>query len=107
MSRYKPNHKGFQEFMLSRQMQKPVTQVAEAVKDDAVDNTPEATGAMKGSYEVKEIEPVVVNHSPRVASEVRNSNPAAPAVEFGGKRNKAIRPLGRAAAKHGDVRGEG
>lgn len=105
MSKYVPDHKGFGAFMLSLQMQKPITQIAEAVKADGIENTPEATGAMKSSYEVNEIDPVVVNRSPRVASEVRNRNAAAPAVEFGGKRNKAVRPLGRAAARHGDTRG--
>jgi bacteriophage HK97-gp10 putative tail-component len=106
MSRYKPNHEDFGRFMLSVQMQKPITAVAEVVKADAVENTPEATGAMKSDYEVNDIK-VTVNKGPRVAAEVRNGNPAAPAVEFGGKRNKPVRPLGRAAAKHGDVRGEG
>jgi hypothetical protein len=106
MSRYKPNHEDFGRFMLSMQIQKPITAVAEAVKADAITNTPEATGAMKSDYEVNDIN-VTVNKGPRAAAEVRNSNPAAPAVEFGGKRNKAVRPLGRAAAKHGDVRGEG
>lgn len=107
MSEYKPDHKGFAAFMRSAQMQAPVTKVAEAVKADAIVLTPESTGAMKSSYEVKEIAPVVVNRTPRVAAEVRNRNAAAPAVEFGGKRNKAVRPLGQAAAKHGDVRGAG
>jgi hypothetical protein len=107
VSRYKPDHKGFGAFMLSLQMQKPITEVAEAVKVDAIENTPEQTGAMKADYKVNKIAPVTVNKDPRVAAEVRNSNPAAPAVEFGGKRNKPVRPLGRAAAKHGDVRGEG
>lgn len=107
MSRYKPNHKDFGRFMLSLQVQKPIDKVAEAVKADAIENTPEATGAMKADYEVNRIAPVTVNKSPRVAAEVRNSNAAAPAVEFGGKRNKPERPLGRAAAKHGDVRGAG
>lgn len=105
MSRYEPDHKGFGRFMLSLQVQKPITKIAEAIKADAIVNTPEATGAMKSDYEVKDIK-VTVNKGPRAAAEVRNSNPAAPAVEFGGKRNKAVRPLGRAAAKHGDVRGE-
>lgn len=107
MSTYKPNHKDFGRFMVSRQMQRPVHEVAESVKDRAVDYTPEATGAMKSEYEVNDVAPAVVNGEPRATSEVRNRNAASPAVEFGGKRNTAVRPLGRAAAEHGDVRGAG
>lgn len=107
MSTYKPNNKDFGRFMVSRQVQQPVNAVAEAVKARAVDLTPEATGAMKAAYEVNEIAPVAVNSSPRASAEVRNSNPAAPAVEFGGKRNKPVRPLGQAASEFGDVRGAG
>lgn len=105
MSTYKPDHESFGRFMLSMQMQKPVTAVAEAVKAVAVERTPKATGSMASSYEVNELPAVTVAGSPRVASEVRNSDEAAPAVEFGGKRNEAIRPLGSAAADFGDVRG--
>ena len=106
LSKYVADHESFGRFMLSRQMQKPVTEVAEAVKAVAVANTPKATGKMADSYDVNELPAVTVAGSPRVASEVRNEDDAAPAVEFGGKRNKAIRPLGSAASLFGDVRGE-
>jgi hypothetical protein len=102
VSTYKPNHKDFAAFMMSRQIAKPVEEIAEAVKGVAIPLTPEKTGAMRSKYEVSEIAPVVINGSPRRTFEVRNADPAAPAVEFGGKRNKAIRPLGRAAALFGD-----
>lgn len=107
MSRYQPDHASFARFMVSRQIQKPIHDVAEAVKADAITLTPEATGALKSDYKVNDIAPVTVNGAPRAASEVRNSNPAAAPVEFGGKRNAAVRPLGRAAAHHGDVKGAG
>lgn len=106
MSYYKPNHRGFQAFMMSRQIADPVEEIAEAVKGVAIILTPKDTGAMASDYEVSEVTPVVINGSPRRTFEVRNRNKAAPPVEFGGRGGagpkKAVRPLGRAAAMFGD-----
>lgn len=105
MSRYRPNRDGFGAFMVSQQMQKPVTEIAEAIAVDAAADAPKKTGALAAGFEARPTAPTVVNGAARVSAEVRNEDPAAAPNEFGGKRNKANRTLGRAAAKYGDVRG--
>lgn len=105
MSRYVPDHKGFAEFMVSAQVQRPVTEVAEEIAVDAKSGTPVKTGALADGYKVKVIAPVVVNGSPRASAEVRNSDPAAAPQEFGNKHVKGHRMLGKAASRFGDQRG--
>lgn len=107
MSKYKPNHKDFGRFMVSRQMQRPVREIAEEIKADAVANTPEKTGDLKNSYEVNDITVVAgAPASPRASAEVRNSDPAAAPQEFGNKHLKGVRMLGKAASRYGDQVGE-
>lgn len=107
MSRYKPNHRGFAEFMNSLQVQRPVREIAELIKADAVANTPEKTGELKDAYEVSDITVVAGNPaSPRASAEIRNSDPAAAPQEFGNKHLKGVRMLGKAASRYGDQVGE-
>jgi hypothetical protein len=105
VSRYVPDHKGFAEFMVSPQVEKPVVAVAEAIKVEAIDGTPVKTGALADGYEVNVIAPIVVNGTPRASAEVRNSDPAAAPQEFGNKHVKGHRMLGKAASRFGDQRG--
>jgi hypothetical protein len=107
VSTYKPNHRSFGEFMLSQQIRKPVREIAELIKTDAVAGTPVRTGELAGSYEVNDVTPVVAGGNPRAAYEVRNSDPAAVPQEFGNKHVRGHRMLGKAASKFGDQRGEG
>lgn len=106
MSTYKPNHRSFEQFMLSQQIKKPVREIAELVKTDAIAGTPVATGDLASSYEVNDVTPVVAAGNPRAAFEVRNSDPAAAPQEFGNKHVKGQRMLGKAASRFGDQVGE-
>lgn len=106
MSKYKPNHKSFEAFMLSQQIKKPTREIAELIKVDAIDGTPIKTGDLAGSYEVNDVTPVVAGGNPRAAFEVRNSDPAAAPQEFGNVHVKGQRMLGKAASRYGDQVGE-
>jgi hypothetical protein len=106
VSKYKPNHRSFEEFMLSRQIKSPVREIAELIKADAAANTPVKTGDLAGSYEVNDVTPVVAGGNPRAAYEVRNSDPAAAPQEFGNVHVKGQRMLGKAASRYGDQVGE-
>lgn len=101
MSRYVPNHKDFARFMVSRQIQKPVNQVAELIKADAIADTPTDQGDLVAGYEVSEIT-VPINGDPHAAAEVRNRDRAAAPQEFGNVHLKGVRMLGKAASKYGD-----
>lgn len=105
MSKYKPNHRGFAEFMASQQIRRPVKEVAELIKADAIADTPTKTGDLAGSYEVNDVE-VVINGEIHASVEVRNSDPAAAPQEFGNKHLKGVRMLGKAASKYGDQIGK-
>lgn len=106
MSTYKPNHKDFGRFMLSQQIKKPIREIAELIKADAISGTPVLTGDLASSYDVNDVTPVVAGGNPRAAMEVRNSNPAAAPQEFGNKHVKGQRMLGKAASRFGDQVGE-
>lgn len=106
MSTYKPNHRSFEEFMLSQQIKKPVREIAELIKGDAIGGTPVNTGELAGSYDVNDITPVIAGGNPRAAMEVRNTNAAAAPQEFGNKHVRGHRMLGKAASKYGDQIGQ-
>lgn len=92
--------------MLSQQIKRPVKEIAELIKVDAIGGTPVETGELAASYEVNDVTPVVAGGNPRAAYEVRNSDPAAAPQEFGNKHVKGHRMLGKAASKFGDQVGE-
>ena len=106
MSRYQPDHRSFGEFMLSRQIKAPVTDIARLIALDAATNTPRDTGDLASSYEVNDATPVIAGGNPRAAAEVRNRDRAAAPQEFGNKHVKGKRMLGKAASRFGDQRGE-
>lgn len=103
---YKPDHKGMQEFMLSEQARQPCVEVAKqivmnlAVKVKRSPGTGDVDGHLADSYKVNEHSaPVTLGEAPRVGAEVYSEHPAAAPEEFGGKKNKPRRWLGRAGAK--------
>lgn len=104
---YKPDHKGMQEFMLSEQARQPCVEVAKqivadlAVKVKRSSGTGGADGHLADSFKVNEnAAPVTLGEAPRVGAEVYSEHPGAAPDEFGGKRNKPRRWLGRAGAKY-------
>jgi hypothetical protein len=105
--RYKPNHSDMRRFLNSKQAQDPVVAVAKDIAAAAKANSPRSDQPgdhMADKFEVERVK-LPVSGEPRGAARVTNSDPAAVPNEFGGKRNRAHRMLGRAGALFGDTRG--
>lgn len=103
---YKPDHKGMQAFMLSEQARQPCIEVAEAIVailKVRVKRSPGSGGVdghLADSYKVnKHSAPVTLGEAPRVGAEVYSEHPAAAPEEFGGKKNKPRRWLGKTGNK--------
>lgn len=114
--RFVADHKSFGEFILSDQMRDVTAEVAGDIADRARDlaprrksrgNVPDSV-AMADRFEVnKEAGILVVAGNPRVKVEIFNEAPSAAPNEFGSKRNKRHRMLGRAGAAYGDFKPDG
>lgn len=106
---FKPDHKGIGRFMLSEQARRPAVQIAHEIIPVAKASTPIQSGDLVGSYKVDERPPpaFVLPGGYRAVAKVTNTAPHAAAVEFGNKRSRARRMLGRAAAQFGDYHSTG
>ena len=112
---FRPDRKSFQEFILTEQMREPTAEVARDILATAKALTPRSSdgsdGHVQDSFElVREGGTLVVGDSfpyPRVMVIVKNTHPAAPAVEFGNGRTRkpGRRMLARAGAAFGDFKG--
>lgn len=110
---YKPNFSSFGRFMRSDQVRRPVDRVAHDIADRAAKYSPRRKHgiappgtALADRYRVKtEAGEITVDGHLRVKVEVFNSAPSAAPNEFGNKRNKRHRMLGRAGADFGDFKG--
>lgn len=112
---FKPDHKSFGEFILSEQVRDVTTDVAQDIADLAGQlaprrkhgQAPDGT-SMADRFEVKrEAGTIKVGRNVRVKVEVFNSARSAAPNEFGGRRNKRHRMLGRAGATFGDFKPDG
>ena len=113
---YRPDHKSFGEFMRSDQMRDPTEEAANDVADVAGQLAPrrkdrgivpEGT-AMADQFRVnREAGFIKVSGNVRVKAEVFNEAPSAAPNEFGNKRNKRYRMLGRAGATVGEFKPTG
>lgn len=111
---YKPNHKSFGEFIKSDQVRDFTVEVANDISTEARKLAPrrknrgvvpDGGAAMADRFEVvREAGFMKVSRSVRVKVDVINSAPSAAPNEFGGKRNKRYRMLGRAGAMFGDFK---
>jgi hypothetical protein len=114
-ARYVMNNHSFGEFMRSTQVRKPVVEVAHGIARHAADHSPRRKHgvappgtALADRFEVKaEAGELVVNREARVKVEVFNSAASAAPNEFGNKRTKRHRMLGRAGAAYGDFKPTG
>lgn len=104
---YKPDHAGMQAFMLSDQARQPCIEVAErivadlAVKVKRSKGTGGVDGHLADSYKVnKNPAPVTLGEAPRAGAEVYSDHPAAAPEEFGGKKNRPRRWLGKAGNRY-------
>lgn len=108
-SGYKPDHRGIGRFMVSEQARRPAIRIAHKIVPVAKADTPVQDGVLINSYEVDERPPnvFVLPGGYRSVAKVVNTAPHAAAVEFGNKRSRARRMLGRAAARFGDYQSTG
>lgn len=113
---YRPDHKSFGEFMRSEQMRNVTVEVAKDIAPAAGRKAPRRKDrgevpdgtAMADRFEVNENAGFLkVSGNIRVKVEVYNEAPSAAPNEFGGKRNKRYRMLGRAGAEFGDFKPDG
>lgn len=111
---YKANHRSFGAFMRSEQMRQATADVAADVAALAGRLAPRGNDTEDGGehmadmFEVeREAGLLKVGGNLRVAVRVVNRSDHAAVNEFGGKRNKRHRMLGRAGATYGDFKPEG
>jgi hypothetical protein len=116
---FRPDHSqatGFGGLLRSDQIRDVTAEVARDIAQEAGrlaprrksrGNVPDGT-AMADRFKVKEDAGLIkVSGNIRVKVEVYNEAPSAAPNEFGSKRNKRHRMLGRAGAKFGDFKPEG
>jgi len=114
---YKPDHKSFGQFILSEQMRDVTSEVAHDIARRAGQRAPKRKergavpeGAqMADRFRVNREAGVlsVGEGGPRVMVHVFNDARSAAPNEFGSKRNKRYRMLGKAGAEFGDFKPEG
>lgn len=112
---YGQDVESFGAFMLSEQVRKPVTEVAQAIADlaratSARDDSKPDGEAMADKWSVeKHAGTRLINRALRVRVDVYNPDIAASAQEFGSgpRRSQRTRVLGRAAARFGDFHDHG
>lgn len=111
---YKPDHKEFGEFMRSDQMRDVTAKVAGDISDRAGKRAPRRKSgevpdgaAMADQFKVDEGAGYLkVSGNVRVMVNVYNEARSAAPNEFGSKRNKRHRMLGRAGSEYGDFKGD-
>lgn len=106
---YKSNRKSFGAFMRSEQIREPVARVAEEIAKMAATFAPRSAEEdgehMADQFEVnRDAGTLKVSGNIRVRVDVFNNSRHAAVNEFGGKRNKKSRMLGRAGALFGDLK---
>lgn len=112
---YVPNHESFGEFMLSDQMRDVTAEVAEDIAAAAKGFSPVSSRGgdqegrrMRDRFEVeKNAGAIMVAGNLRVLVIVSNNARSAAPNEFGTKRTKRHRMLGRAGALFGDFKPDG
>lgn len=108
---YRPNNESFGEFMVSEQMRDVTAEAAGDVVAIVREIAPRSDGPgphMADEYHVdREAGERRIGRNIRVRVDVFNTNPAAAANEFGTRRNRRSRPLGRAAALVGEFHDHG
>lgn len=113
--RYVPNHRSFGAFIKSDQIRDPVAEVAEDMAEAAKGFSPESQRGgnqdglrMRDQFSVeKNAGFIKVAGNIRIMVEIFNPARSAAPNEFGTKKNKAHRMLGRAGAMFGDFKPEG
>lgn len=113
--RYVPNHRSFGAFIKSDQMRDPTAEVAQDIALLAREFSPVSKRGgkqegvrMRDQFRViKEAGFIKVNRNIRVLVEIVNDARSAAPNEFGTRRNKRHRMLGRAGAAFGDFKPEG
>lgn len=113
--RYVPNHRSFGAFIKSDQMRDPTAEVAEDIALLAREFSPVSQRGgnqdgvrMRDRFRViKQAGFIKVNRNVRVLVEIVNDARSAAPNEFGTKKNKRHRMLGRAGAAFGDFKPEG
>lgn len=114
-TRYVPNHSSFGAFIRSDQVRDPTEQVANDIAALAKEYSPESSRGgdqvgrrMRDQFKVeREAGLIKVAGNLRVRVIVSNNARSAAPNEFGTRRNKRHRMLGRAGAKFGDFKPEG
>ena len=112
---FRPDHVEFGEFILSEQVRDAVADVAADIAGMAGDLAPRrksggppAGTAMADQFHVnREAGVIQVAGNMRVKVEVFNDARSAAPNEFGSKRNRRHRMLGRAGAHYGDFKPDG
>jgi hypothetical protein len=112
---YKPNFRSFGEFIRSSQVRKPTAEVARAIARRAGELSPRRKHgvappgtALADRFRVDpEAGEIMVDRALRVKVVITNDAPSAAPNEFGNKRTKRHRMLGRAGADFGDFKPEG
>lgn len=113
--KYVPNHRSFGAFIKSDQMRDVTEEVAQDIAARAADLSPTSKRGgdqdgrrMKDQFEVvRNAGFIKVSGNLRVLVEVVNGARSAAPNEFGTKRTKRHRMLGRAGAEFGDFKPEG
>lgn len=113
--KYVPNHRSFGAFMRSDQVRDATAQVAQDIAALAKELSPESTRGgdqtgrrMRDRFTVqKQAGMIKVNGNIRVVVRVNNNARSAAPNEFGTRRNKRHRMLGRAGAAFGDFKPDG
>lgn len=113
--KYVPNNRSFGAFMRSDQMRDVTEKVAKDIAALARQLSPQSKRGgdqqglrMRDQFRVKRNAGLLkVNGNLRVRVLVENPARSAAPNEFGTRRNKAYRMLGRAGARHGDFKPEG
>ncbi len=104
---YKPDHESFGRFLLSEQARDPAVEAAHNIVTLAQMRAGKDTGKTAESYKVNENPPpVTLQGNPRATADVYSDDINATRIEFGNKRTRAQRPLGKAGAEIGEMRGQ-
>ena len=114
-TKYVPNHRSFGAFMRSDQMRDVTADVADDIADLAKQFSPTSTRGgtqdgmrMRDRFKVKRNAGMMkVGGNIRVKVEITNDARSAAPNEFGTRKNKRHRMLGRAGAAFGDFKPEG
>lgn len=108
MARYKPDHKSMGRFLLSRQLNRPVTKATREIYTRLLDSLPRETGHLSRSYSIRraissgpfDLPKAKWEGGPRLVQVIESSDPAAVGGEFGNSRTPERRYLRRAGAPY-------